>query len=146
VDISTVMLASLPAHIEGLQGSLEAVPSPDDNYDIAFSVEAIEHSPNPRAAVAELIRVTKPGGWVILIDKQKEHWGRLECPPWERWYGANQLEDLLAQGCESVTSEPVGYDGHAPDGLMLMWRGRKFQPGRAGPRSHVQNIASPTEV
>jgi malonyl-CoA O-methyltransferase len=125
VDLSTTMLNALPSDIKGLEGSLESVPCPDSSYDVSFSVEAIEHSANPKAAIAELIRVTKPGGCVIVIDKQREHWGRLECPPWERWYGAAQLKELLAQGCEPVVCEPVGYDGHPADGLMLMWKGRK---------------------
>jgi len=125
VDISSTMLAYLPSDIQALQGSLESIPCPDNHFDVVFSVEAIEHSPNPKAAVLEMIRVTRPGGWVIIIDKQRTHWGRLKCPPWERWPEAKELCQWLNKGCDHVSVKPVSYDGKPPDGLMVVWSGRK---------------------
>jgi len=126
VDISPALLAHLPPGIRALPGSLESVPCPDDGFDVVFSVEAIAHSPNPVAAVAEMIRVTRPGGSVIIIDKQESHWGQLDCPLWERWPEATGFSRLLNKGCDHVKAEPVGYDGRlAPDGLMVAWRGQK---------------------
>ncbi len=87
VDISPTMLSCLPVGIERLEGSLEQVPCPEDGFDVVFSVEAIEHSDNVDAAVKEMIRIAKPGGWVIIVDKQKNAWGRLACPPWESLAG-----------------------------------------------------------
>jgi len=125
VDISTVLLAEVPAGIKRIQGSLESIPGPDNTFDVVFSVEAIEHSVDLERATAEMIRVTRPGGWVVVIDKQKAHWGRLVCPPWESWPDAEQLKQLLMQRCDDVTYGPVSYDDHPADGLMLVWRGRK---------------------
>jgi 2-polyprenyl-3-methyl-5-hydroxy-6-metoxy-1,4-benzoquinol methylase len=34
--------------------------------DVVAAVETIEHLENPRAFVKELVRLTKPGGWVIV--------------------------------------------------------------------------------
>lgn len=125
VDISPALLAHLPADIQALPGSLECIPCPDNDFDVVFSVEAIEHSVNPEAAVAEMIRVTRPGGWVVIVDKQQAHWGRLKCPPWEKWPEVAELSRLLNRGCDHVTATPVGYDGKLPDGLMVVWRGQK---------------------
>jgi len=126
VDISSALLAQIPEGIRALEGSLESIPLSDDGFDVVFSVEAVEHSPNLEAAVSELIRVTRPGGWVLIIDKHRTEWGRLNCPPWERWPEASQLQRLLNRGCDNVTAEPVGYDGKpASDGLMFVWRGQK---------------------
>jgi ubiquinone/menaquinone biosynthesis C-methylase UbiE len=125
VDISPALLAEVPEGIEKLEGSLERVPCPDDSFDVVFSVEAIEHSSNPTTAIAEMIRIARPGSWVIVIDKQRTHWGRLECLPWEHWPDAGELKRLLNRGCDDVTCEPVNYDGHPADGLMLVWKGRK---------------------
>jgi len=126
VDISPALLAQLPEGIKALGGSLESIPLSDDSFDVVFSVEAVEHSPNLEAAVSELIRVTRSGGWVLIIDKHRTEWGRLNCPPWERWPEASQLQRLLNRGCDNVTAEPVGYDGKpASDGLMFVWRGQK---------------------
>ena len=126
VDISPALLADLPAGIRALRGSMEAIPCPDNSFDVVFSVEAIEHSANPRAAVAEMIRVARPGGWILVIDKQLAHWGRLRCPSWERWPERTEMSKLFRGACDHVTAAPVGYDGRpASDGLMVMWRGRK---------------------
>jgi ubiquinone/menaquinone biosynthesis C-methylase UbiE len=137
VDLSPAMLSHAPAGARHIEGSLESIPCPDGHYDVVFSVEAIEHSPNPEAAIAELIRVARPGGWVVVIDKQASQWGRMDCPPWERWPESDGVMQLLGKGCDSVSSDPVGYDGRPADGLMVAWRGRKrFSPGEgelAGP-------------
>jgi malonyl-CoA O-methyltransferase len=126
VDISPALLRHLPRGVRGHRGALEAIPCPDDSFDVVFSVEAIEHSSNREAAVAEMTRVARPGGWVVIIDKQHAHWGRLSCPPWETWPETLELSSLLSRGCDEVTSNPVGYDDRpAADGLMVVWRGRK---------------------
>ena len=126
VDISPAMLAALPPPIIGIVGSSEALPWPAESFDLVFSVEAIEHSANPEAAVAEMIRVARPGGCILIVDKPQGQWGRLECPPWERWPDRRGLSRLLEQGCDRVVSELVGYDGNPKsDGLMVAWRGWK---------------------
>ena len=33
---------------------------------MAISVETIEHLENPRAFVRELVRITQPGGWIVV--------------------------------------------------------------------------------
>lgn len=125
VDISPRMLAELPSDIQCLEGSLESVSCPDESFDVVFSGEAIEHSANPEAAVTEMIRITRPGGWVVVIDKQRSHWGRLVTVPWEWWPQPDYIAGLLSRGCDEVTYEPITYDGHPADGLMVVWRGRK---------------------
>ena len=37
-------------------------------------------------AVAEMCRVVRPGGRIVIIDKNAEHWGRLKTPAWEKWF------------------------------------------------------------
>jgi len=129
VDPASRLASHLPPDIPALQGTLESIPLPDDSFDVVFSVEALEHSPNPERAVEELIRVARPGGRVIIIDKQRSYWGRLECPPWEHWPDIDQLAALLKRGCEEVSAEPVAYDDRpASDGLMIAWQGRKRPP------------------
>jgi malonyl-CoA O-methyltransferase len=129
VDISPALLRHLPREVRGLRGSLETIPCPDDSFDVVFSVEAIEHSSNWKAAVAEMIRVARPGGWVLIIDKQQAHWGRVQCPPWESWPEARAMSRLLRRGCDEVTAELVAHnDIPASDGVMVVWRGRK-RPG-----------------
>jgi malonyl-CoA O-methyltransferase len=126
VDISPKLLEYLPQGVHGVLGSLESIPAPDESFDAVFSVEAIEHSPDPEAAVAEMIRVARPGAWVTIIDKPKSQWGRLQCLSWERWPATSELRRFLSRACDQVTCETVGYDGRsASDGLMVVWKGKK---------------------
>jgi len=126
VDISPVLLSCMPPGIKPITGPLEHIPCPDESFDVVFSVEALEHSVNPEVAIKEMVRVTRRGGWVAVIDKQRSQWGRLACPPWERWPDIDAVCRLLGQGCDEVSAETVGYDGKPDsDGLMAIWRGRK---------------------
>jgi malonyl-CoA O-methyltransferase len=125
VDISPKMLAMVPSSITRLEGSLENLPCDNSSFDVVFSIEAVEHSSNLERAIAEMVRATKPGGWIVVIDKQSRHWGRFECPPWERWPEDETLKGLLRRECDSVQSYPVSYDAHPADGLMLAWVGQK---------------------
>jgi ubiquinone/menaquinone biosynthesis C-methylase UbiE len=126
VDPSEALCLHLPKEVSRIAGTLERIPLPDESYDVVFSVEAIEHCQNRERAVAEMVRVCKPGGWVIIIDKQNTHAGRLKCPPWERWPGMEELKQFLHRGCDDVSAAPVAYNGTpASDGLMVAWKGRK---------------------
>lgn len=45
----------------------QALPYPDNNFDIVSSFNSFEHMPDPASAFAEIVRVTKPGG-IIYLD------------------------------------------------------------------------------
>ena len=125
VDITPSLLAEIPDEISRREGSLECVPYPDGSFDVTFSIEAIEHSANWEAAIRELSRITRPGGWVLIIDKPHSRWGRLECLSWEAWPDAHYLAQVLERYCDEVAYEPVGYDDTPADGLMVLWKGRR---------------------
>ncbi|MDR0307496.1 MAG: methyltransferase domain-containing protein [Chitinispirillales bacterium] len=126
VDLSEKMLENLSNKIKGVQGTLENIPLPDNYADVVFSVEAIEHSVNISGAISEIARICKPGGKIVIIDKQESEWGRFVCPPWERWPERNMLEAIMSQYCISVKSMVVEY-GHPAnnDQLMVKWVGIK---------------------
>lgn len=42
------------------------LPYPDRSFDLVVLTEVIEHLENHRAAIAELARTIRPGGWLIL--------------------------------------------------------------------------------
>lgn len=44
------------------------LPYDEGHFDIAFSKDAIVHLPDKAAVLAELYRLTKPGGWLVLAD------------------------------------------------------------------------------
>jgi SAM-dependent methyltransferase len=50
----------------GLRMDLAAVPLRSDSMDAAICVHVLEHVEDDRAAMAELHRVLKPGGWALI--------------------------------------------------------------------------------
>jgi ubiquinone/menaquinone biosynthesis C-methylase UbiE len=49
-----------------VQGSLTALPLPDNSVDLVYSMKVLAHVPPIRDAVAEMARVTRPGGHLLL--------------------------------------------------------------------------------
>jgi SAM-dependent methyltransferase len=122
---------------------MELMPYRAASFDLVFAVEAIEHSSNLAAAMREILRVTRPGGTVVVIDKQQAHWGSLECPPWEHWPDLEELAQLLRRECEDVHFQTVSYDDRQEgDGLMIAWKGRKRMP----PNSQVEPDTDATQI
>lgn len=121
-DLAEAMLRFVPDGIGRCAGSMTALPFTDAAFDCAYATESLEHAVDIDGAVAEMCRVVKPGGRIVIIDKNIEQWGRLETPDWEKWFGRKQLERLLAKHCREVSSRPISYwEDVAPDGLFLAW-------------------------
>lgn len=47
----------------------EAIPLPDDSVDVALAINSLHHWQDPDGAFAEIRRVLKPGGRVILVEE-----------------------------------------------------------------------------
>jgi len=45
----------------------QRLPFPDASFDTVLNIQVLEHTPRPRALVAEMSRVLKPGGLLILL-------------------------------------------------------------------------------
>jgi len=54
-------------HKEFVLGSATSMPFPDGAFDGAWSIWVLEHVPNPEAALREIRRVVKDGGYVYLL-------------------------------------------------------------------------------
>lgn len=66
IDLSAGMLGK--ARERGLdvaQGSITALPVPDASFDVVYSVKVLAHIEDIRTALAEMARVTAPGGVVL---------------------------------------------------------------------------------
>jgi len=49
-------------------GEVQRLPFPDDTFDLTTCQTVLIHVPDPAAALAEMIRVTKPGGLVAVAE------------------------------------------------------------------------------
>ena len=71
-----VRFDGLPSDVEFHPIDLDAgrVGLPDGSGDVVSGVETIEHLENPRAFVRELVRLTKPGGRVVVTTPNQLSW------------------------------------------------------------------------
>ena len=64
------------ATMHAVQGDGERLPFPDDAFDQVICTETLEHVPDDRAILCELMRVLKPGG-VLAVSVPDEYSERL---------------------------------------------------------------------
>lgn len=67
VDLSTGMLEKARARgLDVCEGDLTRLPFADNTFDVVYSFKVLPHVERIREAVAELSRVTRPGGHLLL--------------------------------------------------------------------------------
>jgi malonyl-CoA O-methyltransferase len=126
LDISEEMLKFVPEGIHTRAGSMTELPFADGEFDAAYATESLEHAVEIDVAVHQICRVVKPGGRIVIIDKNADQAGRLKTPEWEKWFQRKELEKLLSRDCREVTSRFISYwEDVEPDGLFLAWLAEK---------------------
>lgn len=111
---------------EKKQGTLTDIPFEDNKFDVVYTCEALEHAVDIRSAVRELCRVTKSGGTIAILDKNKDKLGCLEIEEWEQWFDENELKEELLKYCTDVqVIKDISYENHSADGMFYLWVGIK---------------------
>ncbi|PYR93100.1 MAG: ArsR family transcriptional regulator [Acidobacteria bacterium] len=92
-------------NIQWKRGELEKLPLRDASVDVALLSQALHHAEHPSKALAEAVRIVRPGGRVLLLDLRRhdEQWVRERLG--DRWLGFEdaELERLLeASGLKDV--------------------------------------------
>src|SRR5262245_1822845 len=64
IDIASTVAPQYHKHF--VVGTATAMPFPDHSFDVVWSIWVLEHIPNPEAALREMRRVVKPGGYLYL--------------------------------------------------------------------------------
>jgi SAM-dependent methyltransferase len=66
-----------------VQASGEALPFPDGAFDVTYSSNVLEHVSRPWAMADEMVRVTRPGGTIVIsYTLWFGPWGGHETSPW----------------------------------------------------------------
>lgn len=73
VEIDPVMAerakAEARANVEVVVGDGEHLPFPDMSFDLGGTLRVLHHTPRPELLVAELARVVRPGGTILVADQ-----------------------------------------------------------------------------
>jgi ubiquinone/menaquinone biosynthesis C-methylase UbiE len=98
-------------NVFALQGSAEVLPFPSGAFDIAFCRASLHHFAQPTRAVSEMVRVTRPGGRIVLADlvapdaelrDRFDHVHRLLDPSHVRAFLEPELAELVPGGMEAL--------------------------------------------
>lgn len=60
--------AGLP-NVEFVEADAARLPFPDGAFDLTGTLRTLHHVPRPELVLAELVRVTRPGGRVLVVDQ-----------------------------------------------------------------------------
>jgi len=116
-----------------VQGDALRLPFADASFDAVMSVCAIEHFPDGAAALAEIARVLKPGGPLVMSADALTHgstWPALDAGHRRRYhvvrtYSDEELRGLLAERGIEVLEHRYMFRGRKGERLYLeLSRGR----------------------
>lgn len=121
-DLSDKVMADIANGITIAPGRMTCLPFENQTFDLTYTCEAFEHAINLEGAIKELLRVTKVGGTVLIIDKPIEKQGRLKLYEWEQWINDKDIEKWASENKASLQIiESVPYEG-CDDGLFRAWK------------------------
>ena len=76
VELSARMLeegrrltAAWPGQAAWVRGPADRLPFASNAFDVVMCLEALEFFPDSRAALAECVRVLRPGGWLVVTNR-----------------------------------------------------------------------------
>lgn len=99
---SVMQHAGLEPHLQ--QADIMSLPYDDQSFDVVMAAHVLEHLPDPERALAQMIRVLKPGGMVFLCVTRPSLFGAVVQFLWctraiseqqgIAWLHASQLVDV----------------------------------------------------
>lgn len=133
VDTSAEMLvqakfvmqhAGLRPHLQ--QADVMLLPYDDQSFDVVMAAHVLEHLPNPQRALAEMIRVLKPGGMVFLCVTRPSLFGALVKLIWRTWTITEQQGIAWLHGAQlvNVGHQPVRLGSFAGFASTAFWARR----------------------
>jgi SAM-dependent methyltransferase len=70
IAIAAHKLAGYSSRVSLIHHAAEALPFPNDTFDLVTCLEALEFMENPRAVLRELARVLRPGGLLTITNRR----------------------------------------------------------------------------
>jgi len=116
------------ANLEYRAGDLEELPIGDSEVDISLLHQSLHHALHPEAAVAEAVRILRPGGRVVVMDLLKHRFEEARDMYADVWLGFSEVElvDLLTGvGLTGVEVAVVHREDESPHFETVLAIGKK---------------------
>ncbi len=134
VDSSAAMLQAAKKRLQGRdnidlrRGELESLPIDDARLDAATLMLVLHHLPEPAGALAEVARVLKPGGQVVLVDMLPHDRDGYRQQMGHVWlgFGEDQIDRLLNEaGFADTRVVALPPDARSKGPALFVATGRK---------------------
>jgi arsenite methyltransferase len=79
-------------NVEFIESPGASLPLPDGFLDAVFANMYLHHAPDPAAAVAEMARVLKPGGALVITDADEHDQAWMREAMADRWLGFKRAD------------------------------------------------------
>jgi ArsR family transcriptional regulator len=117
------------------RGELEHLPLDAAAVDVALLSQALHHATEPAHAIAEAVRVVRPGGKVLILELRAhdEAWVRDKLGDRHLGFSDDQLAGLLTDAGLTDVKVTIGSRGAGDPFTVLVasgTRGRRTQPGK----------------
>jgi ArsR family transcriptional regulator len=85
------------ANIVWKRGEIERIPLPSASVDVALLSQALHHAADPARALAEAVRILRPGGHVLLLDLRPHDQSWVKDRLGDHWLGFSDaaLESMM---------------------------------------------------
>jgi ArsR family transcriptional regulator len=132
------------SNVEWKRGELEKLPLGDASVDVALLSQALHHAADPARALAEAVRIVKPGGHVLLLELRRhdEQWVRERLG--DRWLGFDddELKRMMEKAGMTGVRITVGARRQRDPFTVLIASGVKTAHGK---RARVTKITKITK-
>lgn len=102
-------------------GDMHALPFPDLSFDVVLLDEVLSLSDQPQRVIAEALRVLRPAGRLLILDRIRPTALRLTSQAGRRALFANQLTVML-RGLGLKAGRPAWFPGRAPEYALVAAR------------------------
>ncbi|HMA38260.1 MAG TPA: methyltransferase domain-containing protein [Chloroflexia bacterium] len=99
------------SNVELRQGRVDHLPLASDEADATVANMVLHHAPDPQQMVAEMVRVTRPGGRVVIMDlaSHTHEWFRVEMA--DVWLGFTEPQVRQYLQAAGLTEIELGWVG-----------------------------------
>ena len=98
-------------------GQAQTLPIPDATVDYAFANMYLHHVESPPKAIAEMVRILKPAGKLVITDLDEHEFDFLREEHHDRWMGfkrADIVEWFQSAGLKEICIDSIGTCCEAP--------------------------------